>query len=298
MRHRSLPTSIEPMLAQAGEPFDSEDYLFEIKWDGFRALCYVEDGAYRLVGRRKSDYTPQFPELSPLAGLSSGSVIDGEIVAMVSGKPDFASLLTRQRSKSRISTRHQVTFVAFDLLYEDFESIGRVGCEQRRQRLEQLIGGVKGPEIVLSRSIVGEGKAYFKHVKAMGLEGMVAKLRCGRYEPGKRSGSWIKCKGSQEIVCAIIGYEPCEEREMRSLIIAAPVEGELRWVGQVGSGITQELHAKLLALLKARVCKQPVVACTIKGVWVVPDLFCRVSYLERLATGKLRGPVFESLHGI
>jgi DNA ligase D-like protein (predicted ligase) len=297
MRHRSLPNFIEPMLAKAGEPFDSDDYLFEIKWDGFRAICYVEDGGYRLVGRRKSDYTQQFPELSPLARLPSGSVIDGEIVAMVGGKPDFASLLTRQRSKSRASTRHQVAFVAFDLLYEDFESMQALGCEQRRQRLEQLLAAVTGPQIVLSQSIIGEGKAYFEHVKAMGLEGMVAKLRSGRYEPGKRSGSWIKCKGSQEIVCAIIGYEPCEERGMHSLIIAAPVDGELRWVGQVGSGITQELHAKLLALLKARVCKQPVVACTIKGVWVVPDLFCKVSYLEWLATGKLRGPVFESLHG-
>src|SRR6185503_17776886 len=113
MRARSLPNFIEPMLAKAGEPFDSDDYLFEIKWDGFRAVCYVEDGGYRLVGRRKSDYTQQFPELSPLAGLPNGSVIDGEIVAMVGGKPDFASVLTRQRNKSRASTRHQVTFVAF-----------------------------------------------------------------------------------------------------------------------------------------------------------------------------------------
>jgi ATP-dependent DNA ligase len=85
---------------------------------------------------------------------------------------------------------------------------------------------------------------------------------------------------------------------MRSLIIAAPVEGELQWVGQVGSGITARMHDKLLSLLKARVCKEPIVPCTIKGRWVVPDLFCTVSYLEWTKTGKLRGPVFESLHVI
>ena len=132
----------------------------------------------------------------------------------------------------------------------------------------------------------------------MGLEGMVAKLRSGRYEPGKRSGSWLKCKQSHQIVCAIIGYEPSEEHQLRSLIIAAPVEGELVWIGQVGSGITQEMHAQLVGLLKTRVCKRPIAPCTIKGIWVVPDLFCKVSFLEWTTTGKLRGPVFESLHEV
>src|SRR6185295_4480509 len=121
MRHRQLPSFIEPMLASAGECFDSEDYLFEIKWDGFRALCYIENGQYQLVGRRRSDYTTQFPELSPLAELPDGTVLDGEIVAMVDGKPDFVSLLTRQRKNLVQNRRHQVTFVAFDLLYQDFQ---------------------------------------------------------------------------------------------------------------------------------------------------------------------------------
>jgi DNA ligase D-like protein (predicted ligase) len=296
MRRRSLPTFIEPMLAKSGEPIDSDDYLFEIKWDGFRAMCYVEGGKYRLVGRRKSDYTAQFPELAPLAKLPDGSVIDGEIVAMVGGKPDFTSLLTRQRSQSNTKPRHPVTFVVFDLLYRKFESMQEIPCEQRRKNLEQLLAQAPNPRIAFSQSILGEGKTYFEQVQAMGLEGMIAKRRSGPYEPGKRSGSWIKCKGSHDIVCAIIGYEPSEEHQLRSLIIAAPVEGELRWIGQVGSGITQDMHAKLLSLLKSRVCKRPIAPCTIKGVWVVPDLFCKVSFLEWTTTGKLRGPVFESLH--
>jgi bifunctional non-homologous end joining protein LigD len=154
------------------------------------------------------------------------------------------------------------------------------------------------PRIVMSQSIVGDGKAYYEQVKLMGLEGVVAKLRTGKYEPGKRSGSWLKFKGTQHLLCAIIGYEPSEERGLRSLIVAAPVDGELRWVGQVGSGITAETHEKLLALLNARLCRAPIVPCTIKGKWTVPDLFCRVSFLEWTTTGKLRGPVFESLHGV
>src|SRR5215510_4594922 len=132
MRHPQLPTFIEPMLASAGECFDSEDHLFEIKWDGFRALCYIENGQYRLVGRRRSDFTAQFPELSPLAQLPEGTVLDGEIVAMVDGKPEFVSLLTRQRKNAARNRPHEIVFVAFDLLYLDFQPLLEIGCEQRR----------------------------------------------------------------------------------------------------------------------------------------------------------------------
>jgi DNA ligase D-like protein (predicted ligase) len=298
MPARSLPSFIAPMLAKPGEPFDSDDYLFEIKWDGFRALCYKEAGRYRIVGRRKTDYTARYPELAGFLALPDGCIIDGEIVSMVEGRPDFAALLARQRSKARGRTRHPVTFVAFDLLYLDFESIQKFPCEQRRECLQQLVESVNSPRLVMSRSLVGDGKAYYEQVKAMKLEGIVAKRRNSVYEPGKRSGAWVKIKGTHELLCAIIGYEPSEERGMRSLIIAAPVEGELQWVGQVGSGITAKMHDKLLSLLEARRCKQPIVPCTIKGRWVVPDLYCTVSYLEWTKTGKLRGPVFGSLHVI
>lgn len=297
MGTRALPSFIEPMLARSAEPFDSDEYLFEIKWDGFRALCYVEKGRYRLIGRRKSDYTLQFPELAPLSALPDGCILDGEIVSMVDGKPDFVSLLTRQRTKSKAAPLHPATFVAFDLLSMNYDSIQKATCEQRRDCLRQIIDVTESPRIAVSRSVIGDGLAYFKHVTAMGLEGVVAKLRKSPYEPGKRSGAWLKIKGSQSLICAIIGYEPSEERGMRSLIVAASVEGELRWVGQVGSGINSDMHEKLLSLLNARVCKQPIVPCTIKGKWVVPDLFCKVSFLEWTKTGKLRGPVFESLHG-
>jgi DNA ligase D-like protein (predicted ligase) len=284
------------MLATPGEPFDSDEYLFEIKWDGFRAVCYVENGSYRLLGRRKTDFTARFPELSPLKKLRPGSIIDGELVAMINGKPDFPTLLTRSGEQSPSRKHPPATFVAFDLLYDGYESICSRPCQERRERLSQCLPADE-PRIVMSRSIVGDGIAYFEQIQAMGLEGMVAKRRSGRYEPGKRSPSWIKCKASRQMLCAIIGYEASEERILKSLIIAAPVEGELRWVGQVGSGISEEMHGRLLKLLKPIVCKKPIVSCTIKGVWVEPALYCRVSFLEWTAGGKLRGPVFEALHG-
>ncbi|HEY7086750.1 MAG TPA: hypothetical protein VH518_01595 [Tepidisphaeraceae bacterium] len=296
MQPKVLPAFIEPMLAKAAEPFDSDDFLYEIKWDGFRAVCYVENGQYRLVGRKKTDYTFRFPELSELAHLPDGCAIDGEIVAMVDGKPNFIALAQRPQLPQRARVRYPVTFVAFDLLYQGFERILQTPCEDRRARLASVLERAVDPCIAISRSVNGDGIGYFQQVQAMGLEGVVAKRRTGRYEPGKRSGSWLKFKQQNELLCAIIGYEVGEARPIRSLIVAAPVESDLKWVGQVGSGITSEMHDKLLALLSARLCKHPLVTCTIKGKWVVPDLFCRVSYLEWTEAGKLRGPVFLSLH--
>src|SRR5262249_39339719 len=147
-----------------------------IKWDGFRALCYVENGKYRLIGRRKTDFTAQFPELAPLSKLPDGCIVDGEIVAMVNGKPEFTALMDRKR-KVKTKSRHPVTFIGFDLLYLNFESIQKFTCEQRREGLDQLIESVNSPRLVMSRSIIGDGKAYYDQAKAMGLEGIVAKKR-------------------------------------------------------------------------------------------------------------------------
>src|SRR5262245_60555660 len=189
----SLPRFIEPMLARPAEPFDSNLYLYEIKWDGFRALAYIDDGQeFRLLGRKRTEFKHQFPELSVLSRLPAGTIIDGEIVAIVEGKPDFASLLQRERSPSARARTKLVTFVAFDLLYSEFESRLKQSCEARRERLQQVLEPFHSPRIVLSRSIVGEGLAYFESVGEMGLEGVIAKKRDSPYEPGRRSGAWRK----------------------------------------------------------------------------------------------------------
>lgn len=297
MAKRKLPTFIEPMLAKPSQPFDSGEYLYEIKWDGFRALCFAESGDYRLIGRRKTDFTDLFPELAPLKSLPAGCVLDGEIVVMVKGKPDFRALLKRQREGRAFDFKYPATYVPFDLLYESYKPLMALTCEQRRSRLASLLETVSSPRIVMSRSIVKDGVAYFEQAVAAGLEGVVAKKRISTYQPGLRSDSWLKIKARNELICAIIGYEPSAERQLKSLIVAAPVDGELRFIGQVGSGLSAEMHARLVKLLQQRECKTPVVPCKIKGKWVVPDLFCRVSYLEMTSTGKLRGPVFEGLYG-
>jgi bifunctional non-homologous end joining protein LigD len=125
--------------------------------------------------------------------------------------------------------------MAFDMLFEGYGSCMSLPFQDRRQRLAELVAGMKHPQLLLSQSITGSGTRLFKEASARGLEGIVAKRPGSRYQPGKRSGAWIKVKRSETMVCAIIGFEPLGQRDFRCLILAAEVDGQLRYVGKVGT---------------------------------------------------------------
>jgi len=297
-----LPAFVEPMLAVLTEPFESDRHLYELKWDGFRSLCFNDAAACRLVGRRKTDFTTRFPELGVLAKLPRGTVIDGEIVHLTGGRPDFAALLKRERSWSGSAAkpdprRHApATFVAFDLLYEKHRPVTSSPLSERRERLAHLLAKVIGPRVALSDAHVGSGLELFARVNALGLEGVVAKRLDGVYEPGQRSGSWAKFKRRQSLVCAVIGYEPATAGGVKSLLLATEVEGSIRFVGQVGSGIGETLNNALLSKFSTLGARGPIVTCNIrKAKWLRPELFCRVSFAEWTGDRKLRQPVFEAL---
>ncbi len=292
MTPRSLPQFIEPMLARLSEPRDLPMYRCEIKWDGFRALCFVEDGGYRLVGRQKTDFTSRFPKLGGLAALPRGTVLDGEIVMFTGGKPNFTALLNR-RGKSKAG---QLRYVAFDLLYSKFRPIMKCPYEERRAELEPLIAAFDDPILMMSKALAGSTLKVFEKVSELGLEGIVAKRVDSVYEPGERSGAWLKFKKRQDVVCSMIGYEPSAERGFKSLILAAEVEGTIQFVGQVGSGIDSAMHAQLLSMFSGRERSRPVVPCPVRGRWLEPGLFCTVSFLEWTPDQRLRSPVFEKLH--
>jgi ATP-dependent DNA ligase len=194
-----LPRFVPPMLAKPGVPFDSPDHLFEIKWDGTRVLAFVDSRGYRLVNRHRADVTDRYPELGFLDDLPAGIVLDGEVVVLRQGKPDFGLLLSR--NQARASFRIQflarilpVTYVVFDLLYERYESLLAQPLGTRRKRLEKLIQGCAHPRLVFSQGVVGSGKAFFAEICHQGLEGMMAKRLVSCYRPGRRTDAWIKIK--------------------------------------------------------------------------------------------------------
>jgi ATP-dependent DNA ligase len=195
-----LPRIIHPMLAQsAGEPFDSEQHLFEIKWDGIRCLAFVEGGQVRLQSRQVTEITPQFPELGCLARLPSGTIVDGELVAMQDGKPSLhqiqqrAFLQNAQRIRV-VSELTPVTYMVFDLLNLKGRSLLATPFSIRRDALRHLIEQTPMPGVVVPMAVCNSGCRLFGKAVRLGLEGIMAKRLDSPYLPGKRSRLWLKIK--------------------------------------------------------------------------------------------------------
>jgi bifunctional non-homologous end joining protein LigD len=304
-----MPERIEPMWAKLGQlPADEDAFAYEIKWDGIRAVARLDRGHIDLTGRNGTDYRPRYPELRPLGAAlgSTRAILDGEIVAFDEhGKPSFERLqsrmhLTGQAAVKRRAKELPVTYVAFDLLWLDGHRTTGLPYADRRRLLAGL--ELDGPSWRAPAHHEGDGGALLEATREQGLEGVVAKRLDSIYEPGRRSGAWIKVKNvlRQEVVVG--GWSPGEGGRSATLgALCAGVhddDGELRYVGKVGSGFTAEtlelVTAKLAALRRDGSPfsgRQPP-----RGtVFVDPELVAEVEFREWTRTGTLRAPVFKGL---
>jgi ATP-dependent DNA ligase len=187
------------MLATPARPFDDPAYLFEIKWDGVRALAAVEEGGWRLWGRGLADYTARYPDLACLRDLPAGTLVDGELVVLEDGRPDLASLLRRHQLTDawKIGNVHRwcpVHYVLFDLLYHRGRCLLREPLARRREVLAEMCAALQAPGVLFSEGVVGVGKAFYQAVVAQGHEGVMAKHLAAPYRPGRRSPTWRKIK--------------------------------------------------------------------------------------------------------
>src|SRR3989441_6993888 len=208
--NRSMPAAIHPMLATSIEkPFDDPEWLFEIKWDGYRAVSFLKDGKARLVSRNQNDLTARYPELHDLPKFIKGenAILDGEIVALdEEGRSSFS--LMQQRTGIRQGGRRTaargdipVLYYVFDLLYLDGYDLRRIPLEQRKDLLSQIITA-GGP--VRFSDHFARGVALFEAAKQKGLEGILAKRRTSFYEE-RRSHEWLKIKITHTLECVIGG---------------------------------------------------------------------------------------------
>jgi ATP-dependent DNA ligase len=201
------------MLAVAGGPFDSPAYVFEVKWDGVRALA-AGGPDWALWGRGGVDYTDRYPELAFLARLPAGTVLDGELVRRgPAGVPTLAAILRRHQlvQPARITAAARaepVSLVAFDLLALAGRSLLAEPLHIRRTALQELLADLGEPGLVFSPGVAGAGRAFFALVVAQGHEGMMAKHRASRYRPGRRSAAWIKVKPVRAPRAPASGGEP------------------------------------------------------------------------------------------
>ena len=297
----TLPEFVAPMLATlVDEPFDSDRHLFEIKWDGIRALSFVEGEGYRVLSRNRQDLAGAYPELESLRALPSGTLLDGELVVFEGERPSFSRALERMQAKGGLRAKTlaralPARYVVFDCLYLAGEALLARPLSERRERLRALLERAADARLTFSDGIVGPGRAFFEQARARQLEGMVAKELDGAYLSGKRTRSWLKVKTTRTIPCAILGFVADERGTLTSLIVALEEGGRLVSAGRVGSGLSDEMRARLDELCRARVRRTPYVPCDDReGTWIEPGLYCLVSYLERTENG-LRAPVFVEL---
>jgi ATP-dependent DNA ligase len=287
------------MLAVAGEPFDSSEYLFEVKWDGVRALALVEGGRWRLWGRGLADYTDRYPEMEVLRRLPSGTVLDGELVVLRDGRADLGAILRRHQlasaRKIKQASRHlPVTYVLFDCLYRQGRPLLDQPLAARRGVLADLHHHLSGSPVVFSEGVIGGGRTFFEEAVRQGHEGVMGKHLAGRYLPGRRDSAWRKIKPRRVTACVIIGYTRSREG-LSSLLVAAAEAKTLRYAGQLTRGITREVQTRLMPRLMESRCGQSVVPCPKKAIWVTPDLYCEVRFLARTAKGRLRSARFVRL---
>ena len=182
-----LDLKIAPMLASSGQPFDSKDHLFEVKWDGIRTLAFFNQGQVRLQSRKLTDSTLRYPEIVRAIGnLSRRGVLDGEIVVLEGGKPRFERALAREqvRSSERAELRareHPATFMAFDLLYLDDLELLQEPLSRRKSLLKQLLATHSSCHLVESTYVLERGLALFKEIQEHSLEGIMAKSLASPY---------------------------------------------------------------------------------------------------------------------
>ncbi len=310
---KSMPTVIHPMLATpTGKAFDDPDWLFEIKWDGYRAVAFIEDGRVRLVSRNQNELTAQFPELGSLPQFvkAQRAILDGEIVALdEEGRPSFSLMQQRtwfQPGKRRLPRREgvRVVYYAFDLLYLDGVDLRHVALEQRKQLLQDRI---ENSEVIhFSDHYAEKGLELFEAARQRELEGIVAKKRSGSYEE-KRSRNWLKIKITQRQECVVGGYTPPEgSREYFGALVLGLYDAQGRFihVGQVGTGFDQKALKQIFALLQPLKTKQNPFYGEIGGLrkvhFVRPELVAEIKFAEwthETAEGgvKLRAPVFMGL---
>ncbi|RLI86903.1 MAG: DNA ligase [Archaeoglobales archaeon] len=297
---------IKPMLAVRGKPFSSDDYIYEIKWDGTRCIAFVdvEKKKLRLQNRRLIEIAYRYPELDFFDFVSQNSVLDGEIVVFHDGKPSFPLLQQREHVDSRLkievlSRRIPAVYIAFDVLYTASDGwIMNLPLIERRKILNEVAGEAR--RITKSEFIERAGVELYKKAIEMGLEGVMAKRKNSIYQPGKRSGAWVKMKKRKTLECIIVGWlegEGVREGKFGSLVLALKSGDKLVHVGQVGTGFDAEFIDWFYGKLKEIEISTPWFEAEFKRRvhWVKPVYVCEVEFLEVTEDGKLRAPVFLRL---
>jgi DNA ligase D-like protein (predicted ligase)/DNA ligase D-like protein (predicted 3'-phosphoesterase) len=293
----------KPMLAkEATTPFSSKDWIFEIKWDGFRAIAYVNEKV-SLRSRNDKELIDNFPELQELKNLTKNAVLDGEIVVIKNGRADFQSLQERGKAVKASEIQSQTIrlpaqYVVFDILEKDGKSLTNLSLLERKKILQDSLKD--GEHIVLSDFVEEKGEDYYQAALEKGIEGIIAKRKDSTYQPGLRTGDWMKIKKLQSCDCVIFGFTKgtgVRAKTFGALILGLYNKQTPVFTGKVGTGFTQETLENLSDEFKElKTDKAPFQTGLPEEItWLKPKLVCEVYYQIVTNDRKLRMPRFRGL---
>jgi bifunctional non-homologous end joining protein LigD len=304
-----MPAEIKPMLATLVDaPFDDSDWSYEVKWDGYRSIAYIDNGKATLSSRNNKPFTEKYyPITAALETTNLNAVLDGEILVIgKDGKANFGAL-----QNWRSEADGDLIYYAFDILWLDGKDLMHLTLHERRTILQEILP-TDDDRIRLSQIFTANGIEFFKAAEKMGLEGIMAKKMDSTYKPDSRSKSWLKIKVNQRQEVVIGGYTINEgtAKPFSSLLLGVYEKGKLRYVGKVGTGFTEKLQVEMMKQFKiletgknpfttepdinkpSRFRPNPPKA---KAMWLKPSLVCEVSFAEVTPDGVFRHPSFQGI---
>ena len=288
-----------------GGPFDDPDWLFEVKWDGFRAEAVVDGGGVRLWTRGEKDAAEWYfgPFLEPPTWIAAKqAVVDGEVIALDErGEPDFALLQARIKGRGVAAEPTPFVYEVFDLLHLDGRSLLEEPLEERRR----LLAGVLRPDprVRLSEHVEAGGISFFEAARARGLEGIMAKDRRSPYVPGKRTDRWqkVKIRPEQELVVGGWAKGTGKAVDLGALLVGVYEDGELRYAGKIGAGFTNTNREELLAAVAPLAVAESPFAVSVPRAaardaqWLRPELVIRAEFAGWTGDGLVRQASYKGI---
>jgi DNA ligase D-like protein (predicted ligase)/DNA ligase D-like protein (predicted 3'-phosphoesterase) len=292
------------MLAkEADKAFTDKEWLFEIKWDGFRAIAYI-DKELSLRSRNQKELIDNFTELIELKQQKHALVLDGEIIVLNKGKVNFQAMLERGKASSEteiaIRTKQSpAAYVVFDILEKDGKNLLDLPLIERKKILKETLKETE--HVILADFVEEKGEVYYEAILKQGLEGVMAKKKSSTYQPGVRSSNWLKIKKLLSCDCVIFGYTKgtgVRKKTFGALILGLfNVKGEPAYVGKVGTGFSEDTLKEMFnEFEKIKTLTPPFKADILEEVvWLEPKLVCEVAYQVVTNDGRLRIPRFLRL---
>lgn len=271
------------LLEEVNEPFNDKNFLYEIKFDGIRALIYVSKNSFKILSRNGTNLTNKYPELKKIQKLVGNHeiIFDGEIIATEGALPSFSLLQKRNKIKKitdKIIEEVPVTFIAFDILYDNVD-LTNLSLDKRKK----ILGQYPDNSVFIKSRIYSDGLSLFKMVKKIRLEGIVAKKRKSIYLFGKRTSDWVKVKNIHVDNFIVHGY--LEKTNTYSLLLGEYKNNKLKYVGKVS---VNKRHEVMRKIKKSKKVNNSFVNFLEDAIYVEPTISVRVRYLEKHKSGALR----------